>query len=134
MALNTRMSEPRISVHEIKLSRSLFIVVFTFMSCWLPLWVIVSLRRFFVSIHIPRNVELLSMFFLYISNTINPVIYSGMNSAFRGEFRRIITCKSSGLVSSQRLQRRNERDGLEREGPRAQPLDNEEGNQHNSPV
>ena len=134
MALNTRMSEPRISVHEIKLSRSLFIVVFTFMSCWLPLWVIVSLRRFFVSIHIPRNVELLSMFFLYISNTINPVIYSGMNSVFRGEFRRIISCKSSGLVSSQRLQRRNERDGLEREGPRAQPLDNEEGNQHNSPV
>ena len=47
LAFNMRMSEPRISVQEIKLSRSLFIVVFTFMSCWLPLWVIVLLRRFF---------------------------------------------------------------------------------------
>ena len=132
ISFNMRMSEPRISVQEIKLSRSLFIVVFTFMSCWLPLWVIVLLKRFFITTHIPRSVELLSMFFLYISNTINPVIYSGMNSAFRGEFRRIITCKSSGLVSSQRLQRRNEGDGVEREGPRAQPLDDEDGIQQDS--
>ena len=134
MAFNIRMSAPQISVHEIKLSKSLFIVVFTFMSCWLPLWVIVLLKRFFITTHIPRSVELLCMFFLYISNTINPVIYSGMNPAFRGEFHRIITCKSSGLVSSQRLQRRNERDGLKREGPRAQPLDEEEGIQQDSPA
>ena len=131
MTFNMRMSEPRISVQEIKLSRSLFIVVFTFMSCWVPLWVIVTLRRFFITTYIPRSVELLCMFFLYISNTINPVIYSGMNSAFRGEFRRIMKCKSSALVSSQRLQRRNESDG---EGPRAQPLDDDEGIQHDSPV
>ncbi|KAJ7389156.1 hypothetical protein OS493_033242 [Desmophyllum pertusum] len=107
-----RRNEARITVQEIKLSRSLFIVVFTFMSCWVPLWIIVILRRFFI-IHMPRNVELLCMFFLYISNTINPVIYSGMNSAFRSEFRRIITCKSSGLVNVQCSQRGNEQQGLE---------------------
>ncbi|XP_078383478.1 melatonin receptor type 1C-like [Oculina patagonica] len=116
-----RRNEARITVQEIKLSRSLFIVVFTFMSCWIPLWIIVILRRFFITIYIPRNVELLCMFFLYISNTINPLIYSGMNSAFRSEFRRIITCRSSGLVSSQCSQRRNQRHGgLEQGGFKAQ--------------
>ena len=134
MAFNLRMSEPRISVQEIKLSRSLFIIVFTFMSCWLPLWVIVLLRRFFITTYIPRSVELLCMFFLYISNTINPVIYSGMNSAFRGEFRRIITCISTGVVSSQRLQRRNKRDSLQRKRPRSQTLDVEKGIQQDSSV
>ena len=74
------------------------------------------------------------MFFLYISNTINPVIYSGMNSAFRGEFRRIITCISGGVVSSQRLQRRSERESLQRKGPRAQPHDVEQGIQQDSSV
>lgn len=134
MAFNMRMREPRISVQEIKLSRSLFIVVFTFMACWVPLWVIVLLRRVVITTHIPRNVELLGMFFLYISNTINPVIYSGMNSTFRGEFRRIITCKSSGLVGSRRLQRRNEREDLELGEPRAQSLDGVEGTLHDAPV
>jgi len=124
MTFNMRIRrEPRISVQEIKLCKSLCIIVVTFMSCWLPLWVIVLLRRFFITTHIPRNVELLCMFFLYISNTINPVIYSGMSSAFRVEFRRIITCKSSGLVSPQRLQGRNERNCLKREENEAQPVD-----------
>ncbi|KAJ7389144.1 hypothetical protein OS493_033229 [Desmophyllum pertusum] len=108
-----RRNEARISVQEIKLSRSLFIVVFTFLSCWVPLWVIVILRRFLVA-HIPRNVELLGMFFLYISNTINPAIYAGMNSVFRSEFHRIITCTPSGLVTaSESLQGQNVQEGLE---------------------
>ena len=119
-----RTGEVRISVQEIKISRSLFIVVFTFMTCWVPFWIIVLLRRFFVTIYVPRNVELLCMFFLYISNTINPVIYSGMNSAFRREFRQIITCRSSASVSSQCSQQRNQKhEGMELpDVPRAQQL------------
>ncbi|XP_078384548.1 beta-4C adrenergic receptor-like [Oculina patagonica] len=115
-----RGSKANLSIQEIKISRSLFIVVFTFMSCWIPLWLIVILRRFF-TINIPRNVELLCMFFLYISNAINPIIYSGMNSAFRSEFWRIITCRPSGFVSPQCPQRRIQEDP-EQGGPRAQPL------------
>ena len=105
-------NEQQISVQEIKLSRSLFIVVFTFMLCWIPLWVIVILRRFFI-VYMPRNVELLCMFFLYISNTVNPVIYAGMNSSFRSEFRRIIMCQSSRLVTSQSSMKRNPQGALE---------------------
>ena len=35
-----------ITTHEIKVSKSLFAVVFAFMTCWIPFWVIVVLRRF----------------------------------------------------------------------------------------
>ena len=96
-----RRNDAHISVQEIKLSRSLFVVVFTFLSCWVPWWVIVILRRFFVTVFIPRNVELLCMFFLYFSNAINPFIYAGMNQVFRNEFRRITRCRSDRLVNKQ---------------------------------
>ena len=41
----------------------------------------------------PRNVELLCMFFLYFSNTINPFIYAGMNPLFKREFRKMLCCE-----------------------------------------
>ena len=82
-----------ISSHEIKLSKSLFAVVFAFMICWIPFWIIVVLRRFRLVVNMPRNVELFCMFLLYFSNALNPVIYAGMNPAFRREFRKILFCK-----------------------------------------
>ena len=88
-----------ISAHEIKLSKSLFAVVFAFMICWIPFWIIVVLRRFHLVAKMPRNVSLLCMFFLYLSNTINPFIYAGMNPVFRGEFRKIIFYKQRRKVS-----------------------------------
>ena len=97
------VNELRISVSEIKLSRSLFIVVLAFILCWIPFWLLVIIRRFFIT-HMPRNIELLCMFLLYVSNTINPVIYAGMNSSFRSEFRRIISCRSRRWVSTQSIQ------------------------------
>ena len=81
-----------ISAHEIKLSKSLFAVVFAFMVCWIPFWVIVVLRRFHLVAKMPRNVELLCMFLLYFSNTINPFIYAGMNPVFKRQFRKILLC------------------------------------------
>ena len=74
-----------ITAQELKLSKSLFVVVFAFMICWIPLWVIVVLRRFHVVDRMPRNIELLCNVFIYLSNTINPFIYAGMNRTFRLE-------------------------------------------------
>ena len=83
----------KLSKHEIKLSKSLFVVVFAFMICWIPFWIIVILRRFHLVGKLPRNVELFCMFLFYLSNTINPFIYAGMNPAFRREFRKILLCE-----------------------------------------
>lgn len=89
-----------ISSQEIKLSKSLFAVVFTFMMCWIPFWVIVVLRRFHLVDTMPRSVELLCMFFLYFSNTINPFIYAGMNPLFKREFRKALCCKRRTAVGA----------------------------------
>ena len=83
----------KLSKHEIKLSKSLFVVVFAFMIYWIPFWIIVILRRFRLVGKMPRSVELFCMFLFYLSNTINPFIYAGMNPAFRREFHKILLCK-----------------------------------------
>ena len=35
-----------VSAHEIQISKSLFVVVFAFMICWVPAWVITIMTRF----------------------------------------------------------------------------------------
>ena len=87
-----------LSSHEIRISRSLFVVVFAFMLCWLPLWVITVLTRLRVVANMPRNAQLLCTFCLSFSNAINPLIYAGMNPLFRKEFRKILRCESGQLV------------------------------------
>ena len=83
-----------ITVQELKLSKSLFVVVFAFMICWIPFWVVVVLRRFHVvTSEMPRNIELLTIFFIYLSNTINPFIYAGMNPIFKSEFKKMFCCE-----------------------------------------
>ena len=93
LAIQRRERSLSISAHEINVSKSLFTVVFAFMICWIPFWVIVILRRFRIVTKMPRNVELLCMFLLYFSNTINPFIYAGMNHLFKREFRKMIFCE-----------------------------------------
>ena len=99
-AIQRGRSYTEISSQEIKLSKSLFAVVFAFMMCWIPFWVIVVLRRFRLVGVMPRNVELLCVFLLYFSNTINPFIYAGMNPLFKREFRKALCCKRRTAVGA----------------------------------
>lgn len=82
-----------VTTHEIRISRSLFVVVFAFMLCWIPVWLITILTRLSIVDTMPRNIQLLCTFFLNLSNTVNPFIYAGMNPLFRREFRRILYCR-----------------------------------------
>ena len=84
------------TTNEIRVSKSLFIVVFAFMVCWVPAWVITVLTRLFWGNKMPRNVQLLCTFLVNISNAINPFIYAGMNPVFRREFRRLLACRFGG--------------------------------------
>ena len=56
-ALQAQAMTPGISSHEIRISRSLFVVVFTFMLCWVPLWVVTILTRLRIVSNMPQNVE-----------------------------------------------------------------------------
>ena len=114
LTIQRRDRDSSISAHEIKISKSLFAVVFAFMICWIPFWVIVILRRFRIVSRMPRNIELLCMFLLYFSNTINPFIYAGMNHLFKREFRKILFCEKrrkvgvlSGVVRTEEIESRS---------------------------
>ena len=85
--------ENRLTVKEIKVTKSLAIVVFAFVLCWIPFWIIVIIERFASDATVPRNVQLLCPFLNFFSSTINPFIYAGMNPFFRAEFRRLLLCK-----------------------------------------
>ena len=84
--------EGRISVREIKITKSLAVVLLAFGLCWIPFWVIAVMQRFASSV-VPRNIQLMCVFLLLSSSTINPFIYAGTNDAFRAEFYRILSCK-----------------------------------------
>ena len=88
-------NENRLTVKEIKITKSLAIVMFTFVLCWVPFWIIVVIERFIAVV--PRNIQLLCPFLMAFSSTINPFIYAGMNPSFRAEFRRILLCKVKSL-------------------------------------
>lgn len=86
-------STSHFTTREIEISKSLFVVIFGFMICWIPFGVIVLLKRFHLVATMPRNVELFSHFCSFFSNTINPFVYAGMNPIFRREFRKILCCQ-----------------------------------------
>ena len=90
MIHQSQRRDAHFSAHEIRISKSLFVVVFAFMLCWVPAWLITILARFVGKV--PRNVQLLCAFFVNLSNAINPFIYAGMNPLFRLEFKRILPC------------------------------------------
>ena len=64
-----------LGLHEIKLSKSLFAIVFAFRICWIPFWVIVVLRRFRLVAMMPRNVELLTLHVFPLSIKQNKSVY-----------------------------------------------------------
>ena len=99
MTHQSQRRDANVSVHEIRVSRSLFVVVFAFMLCWIPAWAITILTRFVGKV--PRNVQLLCAYFLNFSNTINPFIYAGMNPLFRRDFTRILRCTYYNKIGSE---------------------------------
>ena len=87
-----------VSTHEIRICRSLFVIVFAFMLCWIPTWFIAIFARFHVIARMPRAIQLLCTFLVNLSSTLNPFIYAGMNPLFRREFRRLLLCKAGERV------------------------------------
>ena len=83
-------AQTRISVQEIKVSKSIAFVLGGFFLCWMPMWSLSLTNRF--STTVPRIVPLLVTFFVFLSSSINPLIYAATNNGFRQEFRKMMFC------------------------------------------
>ena len=91
-ALQSRIRAARITMQEIKISKSLFVVVLAFGMCWIPAWILAVVMRFCLIPSLPREVYLTHTALVFLSNSTNVFIYAGMNNTFKAEFRRLLTC------------------------------------------
>ena len=85
------VTQTRISIQEIKISKSIAFVLAGFFLCWMPMWSL-SLTNRFSPTPVPRIVPLLVTFFVFLSSSINPLIYAVSNHSFRQEFRKMLFC------------------------------------------
>ena len=81
----------RNSMREINMSRVLFCVAAGFLFCWIPIWTLILWKRFSPET-CPKIAELLVTFFLFLSASTNPFIYTFTNGDFRTEFRKFLRC------------------------------------------
>lgn len=86
-----RLGGARITVEEIRITKTLSALVLGFALCWVPSFSIVLIVRLIIS-YTPHEVSFVASFLLALSSAINPFIYGVMNPSFRREFREILCC------------------------------------------
>uniref|UniRef100_K7GC66 G-protein coupled receptors family 1 profile domain-containing protein n=1 Tax=Pelodiscus sinensis TaxID=13735 RepID=K7GC66_PELSI len=75
-----------------RLATSLFIVLFCFALCWLPLHVINAVRLFCPGCPIPGTLVLAAIVLSHANSAINPVVYVFRMRSFRQAFTAAISC------------------------------------------
>ena len=80
-----------ISAEEVKLTKSLFVILLGFVVCWVPTIIIVhvDIQLLF---SLPRYVKLLTTCLIFVSSSINPVILVITNKRFRSSLLILLRC------------------------------------------
>lgn len=80
------------NIEEIRVTKTLFLLVSTFAICWIPAYTIAFLCRGNL-VMISFQGTLAVTFLVGLNSACNPFIYGYMNRAFRVEFWKLIPCK-----------------------------------------
>uniref|UniRef100_UPI00358F98F2 adenosine receptor A1-like n=1 Tax=Myxine glutinosa TaxID=7769 RepID=UPI00358F98F2 len=78
---------------EVKTATSLFLVLFLFCLCWLPLHIINVIFLHCSSCHVPFALVSASIILSHINSAVNPIFYSLRMRSFRRAFLNIILCR-----------------------------------------
>ncbi|XP_014663550.1 PREDICTED: alpha-1D adrenergic receptor-like [Priapulus caudatus] len=81
--------------NEMRLTRTFFVVIATFVVCWLP-YCIAMLWSLFSPYPVPRGVDISSILLGYFNSCCNPIIYGIMNVNFRDGYKVILCCRKHG--------------------------------------
>jgi len=82
----------KITVEEIRITKTLFATVVAFLLCWMPVFV-VEMIDLTQEARLPRQVYVMFTLCASASSTVNPIIYGIMNKSFRKEYQDILrTC------------------------------------------
>jgi ABC-type Fe3+ transport system permease subunit len=87
----TNQSSLGTSVQEIKITWTLFAVIFGYFLLWIPVLVVSLVSSY--DKRLPRQVHMIVTYSMASNSTINPIIYGVMNPAFRQEYKKIIKCQ-----------------------------------------
>ncbi|XP_031572720.1 melatonin receptor type 1A-like [Actinia tenebrosa] len=85
---------PRITVENIRITKTLFSTVVGYLLCWMPVLVVefIDLAIGFGKENLPRQVYVMFTMCGLSSSAINPIIYGVMNKNFAREYRRVFGC------------------------------------------
>ena len=81
-----------INVEEIKVARTLFVIVVFFMLCWTPILLIDVVDTIYGSWIFPREVYVAYSYLGTISSALNPFIYGVFNKNFQKEYLKMLRC------------------------------------------
>ena len=82
-----------VHVREIKVARTLFVIVVFFNLCWTPILLIDLVDTIRESWVFPREAYVAYTFLATFSSALNPVIYGVLNDTFQNEYVKILSCK-----------------------------------------
>ncbi|XP_031561749.1 muscarinic acetylcholine receptor M3-like [Actinia tenebrosa] len=85
-------SSLRTSVQEIRVTWTMFAVLVGYCLAWSPALLFI-LATNLTNVNVPRQYHLVVTYTVACGSAINPVIYGLLNTAFRREFLKILTCK-----------------------------------------
>ena len=89
-----------VNVEEIKVARTLFIIVVFFNLCWTPVMLIDIVDTIYGRWTFPRETYVAYSFLATISSALNPIIYGLMNNNFRSEYLKILRCSYCRLQTA----------------------------------
>ena len=84
----------RANVEEIRVTKTLFVLVSTFAICWIPAYIIGFLSRGNLLDISPAG-TLAVTYLVGLNSACNPFIYGYMNRSFRVEFWKLVPCKKT---------------------------------------
>jgi len=82
-------SAPTVNVEEVKITKTLAVVIGAYLICFVPAATINLIEMVFPSFKIPLWIDILSMILVFCNHANNPVIYGALNKQYRKAFRDI---------------------------------------------
>ncbi|CAN9511907.1 unnamed protein product [Ophioblennius macclurei] len=84
---------------ELKLAKSLALVVFLFAVCWLPIHIMNCINFFCPKCHVPKFAMYIGIFMSHVNSALNPLVYAFRIKRFRVTLiqitRRCMLCKAA---------------------------------------
>ncbi|XP_056316561.1 adenosine receptor A1 [Danio aesculapii] len=90
---------------ELKLAKSLALVLFLFALCWLPLHIMNSIVFFCPTCNVPKSAFYVGIFMSHINSALNPLVYAFRIQRFRDTLvhiiQRFVLCKTPSAIPNQ---------------------------------